>query len=50
MEEYRAISAVRVRISELLGGGSYENYFTLIGEQRDGCVISAVFEPKRRFR
>jgi hypothetical protein len=20
-----------------------------IGEQRDGCMISAVFEPKRRF-
>ena len=24
--------------------------FHAIGEQRDGCMISAVFEPKRRFR
>ena len=29
MEEYRAISAVRVRILEPLGGGPYENCFTL---------------------
>lgn len=36
-------------VSELLGGGLYEDCFT-IGEQRDGYMISAVFEPRRRFR
>jgi hypothetical protein len=33
-----------------VGGGPYENLFHTIGEQRDRCMIRAVFEPKRRFR
>jgi len=47
--EYRAISAVRVRFSDRWGRSVGKLFYT-VGEQRDGCMISAVFEPKRRFR
>jgi hypothetical protein len=44
--EYRTISAVWVRISDRLGAVRMKLFHT-VGEQRDGSMISAVFEPKK---
>src|ERR1022692_3625221 len=33
-----------------LGADRMKKLFHTVGEQRDGCTMNAVFEPKRRFR